>query len=296
MVLRLETQNEGYIVRPSSGFGGSVEKSYMLQQPQGRNDFHMILKYSQTMRMAMRAQTNGGIFYLLPNIAVRLVHLIPLLFLWSVLSRSGVETGMTLKQMLSYTYLNAILADLLVVQTFASSWCYEGELHRLYLRPTPIFGGIVAETVGGWIPMLLFFSLPLLCAASFLGISVLPASPWFFPSLLLCISLGFAIDFLFACVAIELRGISWLAHVIRTAIVALFSGTVLPFRLLPFGLARVFELQPFGSLGGAPLALFVGTARPERILLAQVFWNLTLWPAAILWFCRSRERLVSFGG
>lgn len=96
MVLRLETQNEGYIVRPSSGFGGSVEKSYMLQQPQGRNDFHMILKYSQTMRMAMRAQTNGGIFYLLPNIAVRLVHLIPLLFLWSVLSRSGVETGMTL--------------------------------------------------------------------------------------------------------------------------------------------------------------------------------------------------------
>ena len=128
------------------------------------------------------------------------------------------------------------------------------------------------------------------------GISVLPASPWFFPSLLLCISLGFAIDFLFACVAIELRGISWLAHVIRTAIVALFSGTVLPFRLLPFGLARVFELQPFGSLGGAPLALFVGTARPERILLAQVFWNLTLWPAAILWFCRSRERLVSFGG
>ena len=58
------------------------------------------------MRMAMRAQTNGGIFYLLPNIAVRLVHLIPLLFLWSVLSRSGVETGMTLKQMLSYTYLN----------------------------------------------------------------------------------------------------------------------------------------------------------------------------------------------
>lgn len=129
----------------------------------------MILKYSQTMRMAMRAQTNGGIFYLLPNIAVRLVHLIPLLFLWSVLSRSGVETGMTLKQMLSYTYLNAILADLLVVQTFASSWCYEGELHRLYLRPTPIFGGIVAETVGGWIPMLLFFSLPLLCAAPFWG-------------------------------------------------------------------------------------------------------------------------------
>ena len=256
----------------------------------------MIRKYSQTMRMAMRAQTNGGILYLLPNIFVRLVHLIPLLFLGSVLSRSGVETGMTLGQMLSYTYLNAVLADLLVVQTFASSWCYEGELHKLYLRPASIFGGIVAETVGGWIPMLLFFSLPLVCAAPLIGVSIVPASLWFFLSLLLCISLGFAIDFLFACVAIELRGISWLAHVIRTAIVALFSGTVLPFRLLPFGLARLFELQPFGSLGGAPLALLAGTAQPLPILLTQVFWNLALWPAAILWFHKSRERMVSFGG
>lgn len=256
----------------------------------------MIQKYNQTMRMAMRSQMNGSVLYLLPNIAVRLVHLVPLLFLWSVLAKSGVETGMTLEQMLSYTYLNAILADLLVVQTFASSWCYEGELHKLYLRPTSVFGGIVAETVGGWIPMLLFFSLPLLCAAPLIGIVIVPASLWFFPSLLLCVSLGFAVDFLFACVAIELRGISWLAHVIRMAVMALFSGTVLPFRLLPFGLARFFELQPFGSLGGAPLALFAGTAQPLRILLAQIGWNLLLWPAAMLWFHKSQERMVSFGG
>lgn len=256
----------------------------------------MIQKYSQTMHMAMRSQTNGGVLYLLPNIAVRLLHLVPLLFLWSVLAKSGVETGMTLEQMLTYTYLNALLADLMVVQTFASSWCYEGELHKLYLRPNAIFGGIVAETIGGWIPMLLCFSLPLICAAPLIGISLMPATLWFFPSLLLCVSLGFAIDFLFACVAIELRGVSWLAHVIRTAITALFSGTLVPFRLLPFGLTQLFELQPFGSLGGAPLALFVGTAQPLRILLAQVFWNLAFWPAAILWFHQSRERMVSFGG
>lgn len=256
----------------------------------------MILKYSQTMRMAMRGQTNAGILYLLPNIAVRLMHLVPLLFLWSVLAGSGVETGMTMGQMLSYTWLNAILADLMVVQTFASSWCYEGELHKLYLRPNAIFGDLIAETVGGWLPMLLCFSLPLACAAPLFGVSLLPATVWFFPSLLLCISLGFAMDFLFACLAIELRGVSWLSHVIRTAITALFSGTLVPFRLLPFGLTRLFELQPFGSLGGAPLALFTGTARPERILLAQVFWNLMLWPAAILWFHHARERMVSFGG
>ena len=95
------------------------------------------------MRMAMRAQTNGGIFYLLPNIAVRLVHLIPLLFLWSVLSRSGVETGMTLKQMLSYTYLNAILADYW--------WCKP--LHRAGAMKGSYTGSISARPLflaGSW--------------------------------------------------------------------------------------------------------------------------------------------------
>ena len=71
------------------------------------------------------------------------------------------------------------------------------------------------------------------------------------------------------------------------AITSLFSGTVIPFRILPFGLTRFFELQPFGSLGGAPLSLFVGTAEPKQIILTQLFWNAVIWPTAILWFKKS---------
>jgi ABC-2 type transport system permease protein len=136
----------------------------------------------------------------------------------------------------------------------------------------------------------------MLCIAPLFGISVIPATLWFFPSLILCISLGFAIDFIFACVAIELRGISWLSYVIRMAIVSLFSGTVIPFKILPFGLTEIFELQPFGSLGGAPLSLFVGTSEPFKIIVTQVLWNLIIWPVAIIWFKKSQERMVSFGG
>jgi ABC-2 type transport system permease protein len=54
--------------------------------------------------------------------------------------------------------------------------------------------------------------------------------------------------------------------------------------------------QPFGSLGGATLSLYVGTTEPLQIIPVQLFWNVVLWGIAILWFRKSREDMVSFGG
>jgi len=253
-------------------------------------------KYIKTALTAMRGHTNGGIIYLFPNVLVNLMYLLPLMFLWRVIATGGVDVGMTLRQLLTYTYVNALLSEMLVVRTLASSWNYEGQLISLFARPFSVFGQLIAQTVGGWIPMLLIFSLPMMLIAPLLGVAILPATLWFFPSLLLCISLGFAMDFIFACVTIRLKGMAWLGHSIRMAVVSLFSGTVIPFRILPFGLTTVFEYQPFGSLGGAPLALFVGTGDPVRTVLIQLAWNVIIWPLAILWFAKSKERQVSYGG
>ena len=253
-------------------------------------------KYITTAITAMKGQTNGGIIYMFPSILVNILYLLPLMFLWRVIVADGVDVGMTLEQLLTYTYINALLSQMLVVRTMASSWSYEGQLISLFARPASVFGQIIAQTVGGWIPMLLIFSLPMLVIAPLFGIAIVPATIWFFPALLLCISLGFAIDFIFACLTIRLRGMAWLVHVMRMAIVSLFSGTVIPFRILPFGLTTFFEFQPFGSLGGAPLSLFVGTTNPAQIIITQIFWNIVLWPVAIIWFAKSKERQVSYGG
>jgi ABC-2 type transport system permease protein len=258
--------------------------------------FISFLKYLKTIQMSMRAQTNGGIIYHLPSIVLKLVYLLPLMFLWRVLAGSGVDVGMSLNQMLTYTYMNALLIEMLAVRTFASNWNYDGKLVSLFGHPISVLGQIAAQSIGSWIPMLLLFSLPMLCIAPFLGINIVPATLWFFPSLLLCISLGFGIDYIFTCITIRLRGAEWLSHVIRMAIVSFFSGTVLPFRILPAWLAFILESQPFGSLGGAPLSLFVGTTEPARIISTQIFWNLIIWPAAIIWFRKSQERIVSYGG
>jgi ABC-2 type transport system permease protein len=210
--------------------------------------------------------------------------------------QSGVDAGMTLAQMLAYTFLGAVLSDLLVVRSQASSWLYEGMFISLYQRPTGVILHLVSQTVGRWIPQLLFFTMPMLLAAPLFGVNLTPYSLWALPSLLLCTSLGFAVDLLFACVTIRLQNASWLVYVIRNAIQALFSGSVIPFALLPWGIGTVFQYIPFGSLAAAPLSIYTGLADAGPVIAMQVIWNLLLWPSAILAFSRSRERMVSYGG
>ncbi|ODU57879.1 MAG: hypothetical protein ABT01_01370 [Clostridium sp. SCN 57-10] len=253
-------------------------------------------KYLKTARMAALEKTNGGLVYLLPDVAIKLFTLIPLIFLWRAVLLSGVQVDMSLEQMLSYTFVGGLLADLLVVKTPASGWLSEGVLLKLYGRPISVLGQLTALTAGGWMPMLLLFSLPTTLLAPLLGVRLLPASPYFFISLLLCISLGFAVDVLFACLSIKLRNMSWLVSRIRMAIVSLLSGTVIPIRLLPFGLAEAMQYQPFASLGGAPLSVFVGMGDARQILLLQLMWNAVLWPVALFVFRKSQEGMVSYGG
>ncbi|MCL2884045.1 MAG: hypothetical protein FWF49_00990 [Oscillospiraceae bacterium] len=245
-----------------------------------------INKYTKTAALSAREQTNGGIVYLLPDILLRAFTLIPLTYLWRVVMASDAQVGMTLPQMLTYTYVSALLADMLVVHTPATGWLSEGVLQQLYGRPLPVIGQLAALSVGRWLPGLVLFSLPMALLSPLVGISLLPASPLFLISLPLCVSLGFAVDILFACLSIKLRNMQWMIGRIRAAIVALFSGTIIPIRLLPFGRAAhaVSALrQPgrraavrfcrFGGCGNhhpvtaflEPHSLADGAARMEKI-------------------------------
>lgn len=256
----------------------------------------MISKYMITARMAVRAKTNGGVFYSFPEIFMKVVYLVPLMFIWKSLAASGYEVEMSVSQLLSYTYVNALLADMMIVNTYLSAWDYDTRSMEMFTRPMPVFGQVISRTIGEWVPMLLMFSLPMFLLAPVLGIQILPKTLWVIPSLILSVSLGFAFEFLFYCVTIRLRNASWLTYVIRSAVVSFFSGTVIPFKILPFGMDKWSGFQPFGSLGGAFLSLYVGSADVSEIIPVQVFWNIVIWFLAVMWFQRSRERMVSFGG
>lgn len=253
-------------------------------------------KLWKTASMSSQSATNGGAIYLVPNYLLRVAYLVPLLLLWRTLMADGVDAGMSLSQMLTYTYLGALFAEILVVKSPASNWFYEGLITSLYQRPLGILTHLTAQTVGGWFPQLALFILPMLFAAPLFGVDLIAHSLWFIPSVILCISLGFAIDFIFACLTIRMINASWVVYVIRNAVVTLLSGSVIPFIVFPWDIGKVLQFLPFGSLAGAPLALYTGLASPIPILLTQVWWNLLLWPMAIWIFRKSQERMVSHGG
>ncbi|MCL2813871.1 MAG: hypothetical protein FWD23_04655 [Oscillospiraceae bacterium] len=255
-----------------------------------------IYKYIKTAQTALRGQTNGGIVYMFPQIITKVIYLVPLMFIWRIITASGVDAGMTLTQLLSYTYVNALLAKIFIVDTFINDWDSAGKCAVLFTRPMSVFGQVISRTVGEWAPTLLMFSLPMALIAPLFGIQIIPQTLWVIPSVILCASLGFAFEFIFFCLTLRARHVVWLMWVIRSAVVSFFSGTVIPFGILPFGMDKWMTFQPFGSLGGAPLSLYVGAAEPAKIITTQLFWNVVIWSIAVLWFNKSRERMVSFGG
>ena len=234
-----------------------------------------------TARMCLKEKSYFGLANVIAQYLLRAAGLGALLMIWRSLFMQGADMqGLTLNQVYVYTILSTVLAPMLDVRTPASGWLHDGSVLKLYLRPRSLFGQLAAHTVGGWVLPLVILSLPVTGIALLCGVDLRPASLWFFPSLILTVSLGFAVDYLFSCLLIRLNNLEWVVHDMRQSLTALFTGSVIPFVALPWGLGRFLALTPLGSLAGGPLSIYTGLAEP-----------MTLWR-----FASMRERMVSYGG
>ncbi len=250
-----------------------------------------------TAKLCLKEQSYFGFANLLAQYLLQAGALAALLMIWRSLFLQGVDLeGMRLEQFYTYTVLSTILAPLLNIHTPASGWLHDGTMLGLYQRPAGIFAQLAAHTVGGWCMRLLCLSLPVFVIALACGLDMRPVSLWFFPSLILSVLQGFAVDFLFACLLIRMHNLEWTVHCLREALTALFTGSLIPFAVLPWGIGDVLQLSPFGTLAGAPLAIYTGLSEPEILILTQIIWNVILWPLAIYCFKASGERMVSYGG
>ncbi len=250
-----------------------------------------------TAKLCLKEQSYFGFANLLAQYLLQIGGLAALLMIWRSLFLQGVDLeGMHLTQFYTYTVLSTALAPLLNLRTPASGWLHDGTMLGLYQRPAGVFAQLAAHTVGSWGMRLLCLSLPVLLIAAFCGLDMRPASLWFFPSLFLSVLQGFAVDFLFACLLIRMRNLEWTVHCLREALTALFTGSLIPFAVLPWEIGNVLQLSPFGTLAGAPLAIFTGLSEPGILLITQIIWNLILWPLALYCFRASGERMVSYGG
>lgn len=250
-----------------------------------------------TARLSVRSKDDFGLLWTLGEYLLKLITLLAQWMIWCAILPEGANVdGLTRSSMLVYVTVSSALAPVMDIRTPASSWLHDGTMLGLFQRPSSVYVQLMAHTVGGWMIPLTFYALPLLVVSSILGYAPVPATPWFFLSLILCVLQGFAVDFLFACLLIRMNNLEWQMFSLRNALTALLTGGLIPFAALPWGIGNWLELSPLGTLAGAPLALLTGIGDPGRLLTAQIFWNLTLWPLAVWAFGSSRERMVSYGG
>lgn len=262
-------------------------------------------KHAATARLCALSVFDGNFLCVGGEYAMRFLQFALLVLVWRSLGESGADLGgMALPQLLTYTLMASVLRQQLDIITPATAALWEGSIVGRYLRPVSLLGGLAAETVGRWwVPVFLFYSLPLLLLSPLLGVSPLPASPaalgWFFISLLLSASLGFALDYLYASLAIRMKNGCWAVQMIRETLAQLFTGALIPFALLPAWAGKTLALLPTGSIASAPLILYAGAAQPGgewRLVGLQLFWNAVLWPLSLWAFHRSEERMISYGG
>jgi len=252
--------------------------------------------------LSARQVFDGNLFQVLSEYAARFMQFLMLMLIWRSLAAGGADLGgMNINQLLTYTLMASVLRQQLDIITPATSALWEGSIISRYTRPMKVMQSLTAETIGRWwVPVFLLYSLPLWILSPLMGIHPLPHSAVHgllaLLSLALSASLGFALDFLFASLAMRMKNGCWAVTRVREALFELLSGALIPFSLMPQPIARVLQLLPMGSIAHAPLSLYVGQGDPVALLTMQAGWNVVLWPLAIYVFKKSEERMISYGG
>lgn len=264
--------------------------------------FRVYQKYRKTAAMVTtRSFADQQYLGLAADFLIRLLRVLLLLAIWrSVLAGRGSVSGMSMGAVLTYTLISEVFNRQLTDRSAIDGALWDGSIANRLVRPIGIYGQFVAEMVGGWVPGLLLFSLPLLLAAPWLGVEPLPTSAtagaWFILSLILAVTVGTALDVIFAALMVWFENSIYAMQQIRNAISLLLSGAVIPLALFPWDLGQVLQWLPFAALASAPLRLYTGTGDPWMLVTLQAGWAAVLWPAAHALWQRNREGLVSHGG
>lgn len=257
-------------------------------------------QYKKTASLAATGYFGDSPLFALDYL-LRFARVAVLLALWrTVFAGRGVESGMTLGAVLTYTLLAEAFAEPLAGQTELAWQLFQGDIATRFLRPMGVVEQLAAESVGRWIVGLALFSLPLFLVAPLLGVDPRPSSAidglLFAVSVFLAVAVGLAIDFIFGGLVVALEGGVYAVQRLRVALVAVLSGAVLPLALFPAGLGNVFAWLPPAAMASAPLRIYTGTGDPTLLLLSQAAWAIVLWPVAGWVWRINREKLAGYGG
>ena len=176
----------------------------------------------------------------------------------------------------------------------------DGQIASDLLRPMAFRDFWYARELGRAFATFLVHTLPLLAGCSLAFGVRLPSSPLVWLSWLLSLWLGhltsFGLAFLVGIASVRLRSTTGLSHV-KSVLVSVFSGALIPLELFGPGWQPVVQALPFRAMAQIPTRIFLGQeSEPGRALAIQAAWGLGLWLAGGLGWRAVQRRLVIQGG
>ena len=175
----------------------------------------------------------------------------------------------------------------------------DGQIAVDLLRPMPAQLLSYARDLGRALSAFCFSALPLLLLCFAALPMRWPERPgtwalWVL-SLLLGHAVSFNLSFIIAVASVRARNITGLNHLLAT-LMAVFSGALLPLKLLPGPLEWLAEHLPFHTLGAGPAAIFLERGDGSAVLSGQLAWAAGLaLGGAFLWARASWSMSVEGG-
>jgi ABC-2 type transport system permease protein len=176
----------------------------------------------------------------------------------------------------------------------------EGQIATDLLRPMTLQAFWYARDLGRALACLVLQSVPLFVGCLFLFDLPLPhhASTWPITllSLLLAHATNYGISFLVGVAALPMQNISGLTH-LKSTLVSVFSGALIPLELFGPTLRPIVFALPFHAMAHTPASLFLERDVPVTgLLLEQAAWAVALWGlGALAWRAAARTLTVQGG-
>lgn len=239
------------------------------------------------------------------NIAGTFASIVIYYFLWqSVFRQKDSMAGYTAVQMTTYVILSRMLSSQFSggINYELSNWIRTGKIGTELLRPISLFFTLFAKRVGEFVFFAIFKGAPIAVICFLVLGGVRPAGAWNFVMFLVstCLSIGimFFFEFMVGLCAFYTNHSYSLAYV-KSSLLSILSGGVVPLFLLPEGISKALDYLPFAEMVSVPVNIYLGKYLPNEMwqfVGLQAAWILILWMAAHIFYSCAIRRIVVQGG
>lgn len=218
-------------------------------------------------------------------------------------SASGID-GFNLQEMVTYVAVGWVVRSFMFnnLDREVEQKVIDGSLSLDLLKPVDFQGMQFSRAFGEGLFRLVLFAFPTALVAFPLFDVSMPASgahaAAFAASALLGAFIMTSVNFIVGSLAIPLHNIEGIAYAKQNLIIFL-SGLLLPFDMLPAGLAAVLKVLPFAGISYLPLKIYLGQYTGTEIwqaLALQTFWAVALLAGSRVLFSFFMRKVVIQGG